>query len=207
MLIKQIIFLSFLLLPFLPLPLQAQENKADAEYRQLVELSQTMPADFDFGKVRSLYVHTSFFSPYGVDPKMDFSPFFKRQDAGDVSVVKDVDAYVAKNFALPEAHSRAMSMYKTIGNAQKSAYHEWAVRGLIKAMWASGDTASPETAMHVVTISEEYLVLRQRGERGGQRVQNVNGRVYDVLTVKPKDGSAPYDMWFDVTQIFSKGLD
>lgn len=200
------IFLSFMVLALIPFQARAQENQYDAQYAAMVNESRAMPEAFDFQKARDLYTKTSFFSPYGVNAKIDFQEFFKRQDSGDLSVMDEVSSYAEKNFAMPEAHTRAMVLFKKFGKPEKQNYHEWAARGLIKALRDSGDGLTPQTAIDVVNISEEYLIARQHGERGGQRIENVNNRVYDVLTVIKKDTGEKLDLWFDITDIFGKGL-
>ena len=60
--------------------------------------------------------------------------------------------------------------------------------------------------MKVVNVGEEYLVARQVGKTLGQKLITEDGKTYDVLTVKPKDGSANREMWFDITDVFGVGI-
>ena len=202
----------FLILAFLvfggPFPASAQEaapaENTDAAYAAMLEQAQAMPADFDFAKVRDLYTKTSFFNPYGTDPKTDYKKFFDRQDAGDTTVLKDVEQYAKTHFALPEAQSRAMDMYEKAGDKNTAAYHEWALRGLIDAIWHSGDGKSAQSAIHVVNVSEEYMIMRGRKyEVGGQSLANENGRVYDVLNGTNKETGEIVKVWFDITPVFT----
>jgi len=193
------LLLSFFL--FFPIPAFAQDN-IDQAYLEMVQQSYQMPADFDFGKVRELYSKASFYKPYGLDPKLSFKDYFQRQKDNDPGVLDDVEKFVHTHFALPEMHSRAMSMFKE-SNPEKAAYHAWATRGLMKAVYGSHKALSKDDAIKVLIISEEYLASRQVGDVKGQRIEQADGKVFDVLTVVSKKSGKEMDMWFDTTYLFS----
>lgn len=201
MLFKIALFLSFLILP--PPPAIAQDNTADAQYAAMVDQSLSMPADFDFAAVRDLYKKTSIFSPYTVNARLAFEAFTKRSDAAGAG---DVAAYIKQHFALPEVHTRAMTFYKKIGDTSHEQYHAWASKGLLQALKNSGNAGSPEQAIDIINASEEYLIARQHGKIVGQRIEEINGRTYDVLTIRNEDTRKRSDLWFDITDITGKGL-
>lgn len=190
-------------------PAYAKFFSPEEEYAQMIQQAQSMPADYDFEKLRENYSRLESYRPYSISPSHNFSELFKRQDEGDKSAIKDIDAYVLKNFALPEAHSRAMIAYEKEGNMQKAAFHEWATKGLIKALKYSGDGKSAQTAYKVLIVSEEYLLARWEMDRKTitQTLKNERGRMYDVLSGKNIKTGESMSIWFDVTQIFSAKLD
>lgn len=190
-------------------PVLAQALSAEQEYAQLIEQAKTMPQDYNFVKLREVYSQLESYRPYNIQPTRDFRDIFKRLEEGDKSAIADMDAYVEKNFAIPEAHSRAMTAYKSEGNEERRAFHEWATRGLMKALYDSGDGKSAKTARKVLIVSEEYLVARQVMEQKtiGQSLANENGRIYDVLTGKNIKTGELMSLWFDVTGIFAAKMD
>jgi hypothetical protein len=180
----------FVILALVPVAAMAQKagSEADIEYAELVEKSYVMPAGFDFSRARELYGKVSFFRPYEALFKEDFAPLFKRVDAGDETVLPEIEKYTRTHFPFVEVHSRAFVAYNKFGKKDMAAYHEWAAKGAAAAMRAQGDARSKETALPVLNISEEYLVARQIGKVISQRLTHENERSYDVLSVQTATG-------------------
>jgi hypothetical protein len=180
----------------------ALAGAADDAYDAMVTQAQSMPRDYDFDKLRSLYAQREGYTPYAAPTSVDFEPFFKRAEAGDKTVLADVEQYVREHFALIEAHSHAMIVARKLGDENKAVWHEWAVRGLVTAMRASGDARSQQSAPKPLVVSEEYLVARQFGDVESQRlVDGGDHHAYDVLTVKNPATGETADLWFDVTHM------
>ncbi|MCB9520299.1 MAG: hypothetical protein H6699_05395 [Myxococcales bacterium] len=80
------------------------------------------------------------------------------------------------------------------------------VQGLLAAMFSDGrDALTPETAVVVVSIGEEYTVL------GLSRLNSVRqslvydeaGNAYDALETVAEEGSPGPLVWFDVTAMLA----
>jgi hypothetical protein len=64
----------------------------------------------------------------------------------------------------------------------------------------SGDGWTPETALRVIAVWEEYDVLRCLSLRCVEQALCRTGeRVLDCLTVQTDEGSEPFDLYFDIT--------
>lgn len=75
---------------------------------------------------------------------------------------------------------------------------------LAKVIIASGNGRSPETALHVNLISDEYFFLRdivKVARIAGQRLINHKGKNYDVLVVE--ENGKTTDIYFSVLQPLS----
>lgn len=202
---KPLLILAFMLIAALsPLSSARASTAIDDQYNQMVAAAQTMPRNFDFDRARALYAQSSYYKPYETVIKIDLTPLMESAAKGDKQAFAKIEEYCMRNFALIEAHSRAMAVARALKDENRALYHEWAVRGLITALRASGDALSEETAPKPLLISEEYLVARQFGQVLGQRIAQGQHKAYDVLSVKPKDGSAPVDLWFDITHMLMK---
>jgi hypothetical protein len=63
-------------------------------------------------------------------------------------------------------------------------------RGLIDSIRSSGDGKSPATAWVVISVDEEYAVLRAlEFKPSGQSLLRQNGHSYDVMKAKNDDGT------------------
>ena len=187
-------------------PAQESVNLNDSAYLDMISLSKAMKEDFDFAAVRKIYSQTSFFNPYAVMPKTDVPVLFKNAQTGNPAALHALEDYKRDNFPLIEMHSGYMNYYEALKRADQAAYHKWMVTGLIGALLQSGDGSSPETAVDVLNIGEEYMLAKNiRMDVTGQRIENKDGRVYDVLEgIIPVSGKKR-ELWFDITAIFAKG--
>ncbi len=77
------------------------------------------------------------------------------------------------------------------------------VRGMLNALFASGDGHSTETAYHVVAVAEEYTALSVQGLKAqGQELLFHEDRYYDVLICKPRQADTDdlVKIYFDITE-------
>jgi len=183
-----------------PAPKSAQQL-TDEAYLKMVQESYAMNADFDFEKARDLYTRTSFYEPVLANPRKSFEEYLGRLHAKSNVVAKEVQAYMYHNFALPEAHSRAAIFFRKAGMAKAVVYHDWAAKGLVKAIRSSGNATSAEKAMKVVIISEQYLVTESWGAIADKETKQVGDRVYDILSIENEETGEQRKAWFDVTAL------
>lgn len=193
--------LCFLVILNVPVYAQSTANSADYEYVELVERAQSMPDDFDFGRLREVYAQSKFYKPYDLDRKAVFRDFKKRINRGDPDVFRDIDILVAQNFALPLVHMDAVKLYKDV-NAEQTKFHDWAAQGLLDAAFKGNHGRNAEYAPNVLTIEEEYIIVKKYGEIMSQRIEKKYKRPFDVITVNP-DNEPPFELWFDVSWIFN----
>ena len=197
------IFSFFILAVFHPVSAEPVENPADKFYLDMIAQSKAMKDDFDFAAVRAVYPRTRFFNPYA-SPQTDIPALFQKALTRNPAALQKLEDYKRDNFALVEMHSGYMSHYNAINKPELAEYHKWALAGFARALLESGDGRSAEKAYKVMNVSEEYMLARNAWMKvTGQRIENKDGRVYDVL-----EGTNPMsdktEMWFDITDIFSK---
>lgn len=89
----------------------------------------------------------------------------------------DIDAHFISAVALSE-----------LGRSEESKEHVRWFRGLVDSVLASGDGRTPATAYVVVSVSEEYAVLRALRLR--HRSQAVTTEGIDVMSVETETGRA-----------------
>jgi hypothetical protein len=64
---------------------------------------------------------------------------------------------------------------------------------------AGADGKSAEAAFRVIDVNEEYAVLEVFGlERIAQRLEEVNGSNFDILTVRDSQTGKTFDLYFNV---------
>lgn len=117
----------------------------------------------------------------------------------DEKVAEEAEAVLRTNFADLFAHHFARVAYTKLGKSQLADLHRRIGTGLFQSLLASGDGRSPDTAMKVISVEEEYFFLRLRGETVKQQsLRNCAGRPCDVLKTIDARTSEEREWYFDV---------
>jgi hypothetical protein len=80
-------------------------------------------------------------------------------------VLKIADSVLAKNFVEINAHMAAQIAHQELGNADRAQFHKFMADGLLKSIKGNGDGKSVDTAFEVISINEEYGLIRSLGVR------------------------------------------
>ncbi len=175
-----------------------------AEYDAMIKASYKAPADYDFARLRELYKELPSYNAFKLHPQMNYKRLIeeikKPEEKGNGG--KLIHSYIQKHFAMPQAHMFISMNSKKETTAYK--YHSWMGRGLMKALLGSGDGKGPETAYHVLNVSEEYLIVAPQFKQKSivQNLEQVKGRSYDKLTGEDKETGEKRSVWFDITHVF-----
>jgi hypothetical protein len=98
-----------------------------------------------------------------------------------------------------DAHFAAFVANREMGASDKAEFHQAVYRGLIDSIRNSGDGKSTATAWVVISVDEEYSMLRALGFRPGeQALLNEHGHSYDKMTVKSVEDGSVQTFYFNV---------
>ncbi|MCS6870151.1 MAG: DUF4919 domain-containing protein [Anaerolineae bacterium] len=170
------------------------------DYAQLLAIALNDIRQADFTALRAAYTRTAHYNPY-------------RSGATDAGLIELMRAenwsaaaarcerLIAEDYLHAPLHLTMSYIYQQLEDEERAAWHLAFARGLIGSLLSSGDGRSPETAFKVITVREEYEMLRALSlESLGQRLIAENDRYYDVLTVRDANG-AEGEIFFEVTDI------
>ncbi len=189
-----------------PQPQLEDKSQYDRAYLKMVENASSMPANFDFAKVRELYPRTSFYSPFGeMGYKEELFDALDKAKLGDQAALEEAHKISFVHFAHFKVHSYMLGAIasKSIPNTTFE-FHKWALQNIGRSMIQGKNASSPANAIKVLDVSEEYLLIRTvfRGKAGGHSVLHENGRVYDVMNYTDEAGNKK-TAYFDVTTPFA----
>lgn len=158
-------------------------------FQDLLANAQQHPDIADYHTLRMAYARSPEYAPY----VHDLEGVERLRDAlqcGDhEAALAAVGRLLAFNYLDIEAHMAADYIYTVQEDAERSAFHRMFARGLIDAIYHTGDGRSPETAFIVLSVTEEYLLLRLLGlTPGGQRLVVQDGHELDVFDVRDPNG-------------------
>src|SRR5579859_1760076 len=189
---------GFVLLALLALPGFAG-TKDPSEYASLLASVKAGNTNIDYGRLRRSYME----SPERKKAKNvsdSEKAMFEALSAKDFpKALKLAETVLAVEYINMDAHFVASMANREMGDTEKAEFHRTAFRGLIDSIRNSGDGKSMETAWVVVTVHEEYVVLRALGFKpSGQSLLEKDGHSYDVMKVKSAEDGAEQSFYFNI---------
>lgn len=168
-------------------------------FSDLLAAAQHDPAAADYLALRMAYAASEDYAPYSHDQE-HLDLLRAALPAGDLSGAVDaIRGLLDYNYLDIEAHMAADYVYTQAQEPEKSSYHRTFAKGLIDAIMRSGDGRSFESAFVVISIPEEYLILRLMGfQSQGQRLIQQEGHWFDVLTAQHPQSEGTFDIHFNI---------
>jgi Domain of unknown function (DUF4919) len=119
--------------------------------------------------------------------------------------LKTLEKYrVLGEIPTPELLSTYSFLAGKLGDTTKQTELRGLIFGVQQAIARSGDGKSPQSAIHVIFITEEYDWLREKKlTRIQQRLLNADGQLFDVLRVKDTQGNE-HEVYFNITRMYPK---
>lgn len=156
-----------------------------ARYAELVERVKKGDKNVDFRDLRIAYADWS--GGPDTDPQkkaMTGALNSKKYD----EALKNADVVLDGDYADMDAHFVEYIANRELHRTEQAEFHKYVLQGLLDSITHSGDGKSFETAYEVITVHEEYVILRFMGLMPSkQSTSEKNGHSYDVLeNVNPK---------------------
>jgi hypothetical protein len=109
------------------------------------------------------------------------------------------DAVLKSNYADLDGHFFAKIAAKELGKPEKAEFHNWVEMGLLKSLRSSGDGLSAATAMKVISVDEEYFILRMMGQMPHQQaLGKCDGKPCDIMTTTDRESKQEHTWYFNV---------
>jgi len=185
-------------------------GKAKSPYALALEEAKKDPARADYGKLRELFTEDSGYLPYvHLTPayREHHPALFAALESKDFkAAIKHAEAILEVNYLDTEAHFFSSQAYEALGNKKLSEYHRQFCDGIMDSILSSGDGSSPQTAIRVITLTEEWAVLSLLGyPPGGTHATKVHDGVkYDVLTGTHVETGKEASLYFRPVDAFWK---
>jgi hypothetical protein len=139
------------------------DKSKQTTYETMLARLRSGDTKIDFGALRKAYTETAAASPYGtpheIRRQMNAAVMQQRCD----EAMKIADEILAGNYLSPDTHIVKSICYRSGGDNAKADLHKAVYLGLINSILASGDGLKPESAYVVISIEEEYAVMRALG--------------------------------------------
>lgn len=177
----------------------AQEKPTgQTEYDAGIERLRRGDATVDIRRLRHLWAGLPDYDPYAEGGNHKATVAAVR--AGNVKEAlrlarQDLEA----DYLDVDAQMAAMMACRQLGDEKASEHHRAVVVGILKSITEFGDGASPGTAYTVVTVREEYAVLRAFG-LGMKSQELLTGpeHSFDVMTVVDPETKKETTIYFNI---------
>jgi hypothetical protein len=186
-------------------PAAPKTSPAEAKktYEALLEKAKKGEGTVDYGALRFAYFETPEYSP------MEGMTVYRAlwgaaAQSNWPEAAKQAEAVLAKNYVDVNAHMVAHVAYRQQGDEEKAKLHRRWADGLLDSIRSGGDGKTPQTAWHVISISEEYAVFRALNLRPvGQALVRADDHAYDEIRVIDPQTNAEVKYYFNVDKPFS----
>lgn len=177
------------------------ETAADAnnpDYYDLVKKLKNNDTNVDFQALRLAYTKTQDYKPYGTDSAKD-AAFDALKKKNFAEAVRQAESVMEKNYADLNVHMVCRIAYREMGNMEKYNFHNSVLKGLVGSLYASGDGTTPEKAIVVISVPEEYFLLNANGLKTITNSSfTANGHNYDKMDVENKKTAEKTVIYFNI---------
>ncbi|HEU4509665.1 MAG TPA: DUF4919 domain-containing protein [Pyrinomonadaceae bacterium] len=185
----------------------AQDTPKPAEkktkYDELVEKVKQKDPSVNFTELRHAFYESANYNPYA--PMMTYRPLNAALAQKNYEeVLKIAESVFVKNFVEVNAHMAAQIAYQETGNKERAEFHKFMAEGLLTSIKGSVDGKSPEKAFEVISINEEYGLIRSLGLKPiGQALVENKGHHYDAMTVVDPQTNEQSKLYFNIDKPFN----
>jgi hypothetical protein len=177
----------------------AQDKTAmQTEYDAAIERLRRGDATVDIRRLRHLWAGLPDYDPYaeGSNRKATVAAV-RAGDAKEALRLARLD--LEEDYLDVDAQMAAMMASRQLGDEKAAEHHRAVVIGILKSITEFGDGASPSTAYTVVTVREEYAVLRAFGmTMKSQELLTGPEHSFDVMTVIDPETKKETTIYFNI---------
>lgn len=176
-----------------------------SNFHELARQAQENPSDADFVALREAYVASEHYRPTSHYSSGKLIGTTNGLDSFE-SVVEFCHNVLDQNPMDLEVRLLLEYTYEQLNDTKNVQRQHNFVKGMIEAIYASGDGTSVDSPLKVVSVAEEYTLLSLNGLKlRFQQLIEHDGRRFDVLTcTRRNDEDGPQvTLYFDITDPFA----
>ncbi len=167
-------------------------------YGDLLKRVKQYDRSVDFGALRLAYAATPEYNPYSFLPGRK-TMFDALQGKKYTEALDAAQKVLDREYVDIDAHTVCKIAYRQMGNEEKAGYHAFVAGGLLDSILASGKISAQESAPAVISVNEEYVLMRALGLKPGkQKLIKEAGHSYDRLEVTDTKTGEELVLYFNV---------
>ena len=173
------------------------------DYENLLAKLKGGDTNIDYTALRMAFVETKNYSFGGAD-KDEQAKFSKPfGDKSYKNALKEAEKFLETDYVDPDAHFVAYNSAKELNDGQKADFHKTVLLGLLNSIKNGNDGLSAQTPFKVITIGEEYSMMRFLGYKfSSQSLQNKDGHTFDVFEATDAKSGAKVTLYFNIDVVW-----
>ncbi len=186
----------------LPTPTPKSSPAEKRKYESLLEKVKKGDHTVDFTELRLAFFDSSNYNPYS--PMLTYRPLWGALAQNNYAeAIKIAQSVFEKNFIEVNANMVAHIAYRETGDTERAAFHRFMADGLLASIKSTKDGKTPETAFEVISVSEEYGLMRSLELRPiKQSLIENKGHYLDALVVLDKTNQQS-TVYFNIDKPFT----
>ena len=166
-----------------PSPVPKSSPAEKRKYETLLERVKKGDRTVDFTELRLAFFESSYYNPYA--PMLTYRPLWGALAQNNYAeAIKIAESVFEKNFIEVNANMVAHIAYRETGDTERAAFHRFMADGMLASIKSTKDGKTPETAFEVISVSEEYGLMRSMELRPiRQSLIQDKGHFLDALVV------------------------
>jgi hypothetical protein len=172
-----------------------------SEYALLVERVRGGDSSIDFRRLRISYAESpEFEASKSLDLSQQKKAAFAALNSRDFrTAVQVAGSLLEASFVDMDSHFVKYIAHGELREQEQSKFHKMVFTRLLKSITDDGDGKSMATAYHVISIAEEYTLMRVfRMALIRQKLLREAGHAYDAMDVKDLNSGATATLFFNV---------
>lgn len=177
----------------------APASPTSPTYEEMVGKLKQGDLSIDFTDLRMKYAASPQYEPE--EGSEEVKKMYEALNQKDFQgALKTANGVLDKQYVNIDAHIVASEAYKGLNNDPMAKLQHDIVVGLMRSILGSGSGASPASAYKVISIAEEYALMRLMGWRPQKQSYLHQGtRSYDAMEVLDTQDQSILTVYFNVT--------
>jgi hypothetical protein len=183
---------------------KTEQKYTAQDYENLLAKLKGGDTNIDYTALRMGFAETKNYSYHGTDNAEKEKMFKPFNDKKYKDALKEAEKILEKNYVEVNAHFVAYNAAKELKDEKKAEFHKAVLLGLLNSIKNGNDGLSAEKPFKVISIDEEYTLLKFLGfQRGGQALQSIGGHQFDVLTATNMKTKEQTKFYFNIDVVWA----
>lgn len=176
-----------------------------SDFAVMLVAAKANPGGTDWTALRAAYAASPAFDPSAGEGQAIRASIAALQTGNSAEALAQAQADLQINWMDLRGHILAATAKVGLNGPNPSDPDLVAAEGIIHAIRATGDGHTPATALHVLAVSEEYVLLELSHMKAlQQRLVRINGHSFDVLTIIDPQTGRQGGVYFSVDTLLAR---
>jgi hypothetical protein len=206
-LVRILLSVVCILLVFMSAPVFGEEDSVEVlsylpvdRFDSLHLRIQQFDKSVDFNELKTAFARSRFYDPWTEELEEYRDQMIQALDGGEPAHAAALGYQILLlDFTDIGTHMACEIAFREMKQPEKASYHHWVATSLMETLLSSGDGLTPKTAYHVVSLTEEMIVVHKKAvEFRRSKREQIDDTWYEVVKVIDSERVRMYDIYFNI---------